>query len=407
VARRDPYAALRFRDFRLLIAGRFAAQIGEMMVSVAIGWELYERTRDPFALGLVGLVQVLPVITLSLFGGYAADRYDRKRMALISQSVLMGCSAALVLLSLTQGSLLLIYAVLTLIGVARAFNNPAEGALTPQMVPPELFSNAATWSSSVWQLSAIMGPGIGGLIIGATGQAYPVYALNVIAGGVLVGALLLIRTKQREYVLPKEGPWASLREGVRFVRDTKVILGAITLDMFAVLLGGATFLLPIFAEDILNVGATGLGILRAAPSVGALITAMIVTRMPPFQRAGSTLLWAVVGFGAATIVFGLSTNFFLSVAMLALLGGLDMISVIIRHTLVLTRTPEAMRGRVSAVNTIFIGASNELGGFESGIAAGLLGAVGAVVLGGVGTILVVATVAALLPDVRKLGKLME
>jgi len=401
----DPYAALRFRDFRLLMAGRFTAQIGEMMVSTAVGWELYERTGDALALGLVGLVQVIPVISLSLFGGYAADRYNRRQIALISQLILMALSIALTVLSVTHGSLVLVYVVLALIGVARAFNNPAESALTPQTVPPAYFANAATWNSSVWQFSAILGPALGGLIIGVTNSAAPVYFTNALSGLALVTALLLIRSPQRDYASREETPLESLRNGWRFLRDTRIILAAITLDMFAVLLGGATFLLPVFAKDILQVDATGLGILRAAPSVGALTMALTLAQRRPFAHAGRTLLWAVAGFGVATIIFGLSKNFWLSLAMLALAGMLDMISVVVRHTLVMLRTPEAMRGRVSAVNSMFIGASNELGGFESGVAASVLGPVGAVVFGGVGTILVVLGVSRWSPELRRLGNL--
>ena len=347
VVRRDPYAALRFRDFRLLIAGRLVAQIGEMMVSVGVGWELYERTNDPFALGLVGLVQIVPVILLSVPGGYIVDRYNRKQIALISQVVLICCSLALAVLSLTRGPLPLLYAILAIIGAARAFNNPAEGALTPQMVPSEYYFSAITWSSSVWQFSAIVGPAIGGLIIGLTNTAAFVYIANAAAGSVLVGALLLIRSKQTEYGHNGETPLQSIRAGWSFLRRTQIILASITLDMFAVLFGGATFLLPVFAKDILQVDAAGLGVLRAAPSVGALLMAVFIARRPPFQRAGRTLLLAVAGFGVATIVFGLSTSFWLSLAMLFALGALDNISVLVRHTLVMTHTPDQMRGRAA------------------------------------------------------------
>jgi MFS family permease len=405
LARHDPYAALRFRDFRLLIGGRFIAQIGEMMVSVAVGWELYERTGDAFSLGLVGLVQVIPVMLLSLPAGYIADRYNRKQVVLISQLVLIVCALALAGLSLTQGALPLFYLVLALIGAARAFNNPAESALTPQVIPPEHFFSAATWSTSVWQLSSVLGPAIGGLIIGLTKQAAMVYVVNAVAGAALVIALLLIRSRQVSYADTEEPPLQALRGGLRFVKNTQIILASITLDMFAVLLGGATFLLPIFAKDVLHVDAAGLGIMRAAPSIGAVLVAMIITRLPPFRYAGRTLLLAVAGFGIATIIFGLSTNFWLSLAMLAALGGLDMVSVIIREALLLTYTPDEMRGRVGAVNTIFIGTSNEFGGFESGVAATLLGPVGAVVFGGIGTLLVVAAVTWFAPELRRLGSL--
>lgn len=401
--RRDPYAALRYRDFRLLIIGRFVAQIGEMMVSVGVGWELYQRTNDAFALGLVGLVQVIPVILFSVPGGYIADRYNRKWLTLISQLVLIGCSLALAVISLTDGSLFLLYTILAVIGAARAFNNPAESALTPQTVPPEYFYSAVTWSTSVWQLSAILGPALGGLLIGFVNSAALVYIVNAFAGGVLVGALLLLRSKQTEFDRNGETPIESIRAGLSFVRRSQVILGAITLDMFAVLFGGATFLLPVFAEDILHVGADGLGILRAAPSIGALCMALFVARRPPFERAGRTLLLAVAGFGIATIIFGVSTSFWLSAAMLFALGALDNISVVIRHTIFLTYTPDSMRGRVGAVNSIFIGASNELGGFESGVAAAFLGPVGAVIFGGLGTLAVVGLVARLAPQLRRLG----
>lgn len=404
-ARHDPYAALRFRDFRLLIGGRFVAQVGEMMVSIGVGWELYERTREPFALGLVGLVQMIPVLLLALPGGYVADRYNRKMVTLVSQLVLIGCSLMLALLSLTQRALPLIYLVLAFIGAAHAFNNPAESALTPLVVPPDHFFNATTWNTTVWQLSAILGPAVGGVIIGLTGGAAAVYLVNAAAGSVLVVALLLIRSRQSGYSLPDETPMQALRGGLRFVRRTKVILAAITLDMFAVLFGGATFLLPVFASDILHTDATGLGLLRAGQSIGALLMVTYLARRPLFEQAGRTLLLAVAGFGVVTIIFGLSTSFWLSMLMLIMMGALDNVSVVIRHTLILTYTPDDMRGRVAAVNSVFIGASNELGGFESGVAAALLGSVGAVVFGGFATLVVVGAVGWLSPPLRRLKKI--
>ncbi|MBE2271997.1 MAG: MFS transporter [Anaerolinea sp.] len=403
----DPYAALRFRDFRLLIIGRLVAQVGEMMVSVGVGWELYERTGDAFALGLVGLVQVIPVILLSLPSGYIVDRYDRKQIALWSQVVLVLCSLALAVISLTQGSLALLYVVLTVIGAARAFNNPAESAITPQTVPKEYYFNASTWSSTVWQMSAITGPALGGFLIGVGNSATAVYFANAAAGMVLVIVLLMLKIKRADFQKSAEPPLQALRAGWRFVKNTQIILASITLDMFAVLFGGATFLLPIYAKDILFVDATGLGLLRAAPSVGALLMAVYLSRRGSFKQAGRTLLLAVAGFGVATIIFGISTSFWLSLIMLGLTGMLDNISVVVRHTLILTYTPDEMRGRVNSVNYVFIGASNELGGFESGVAAGLLGAVGAVVFGGIGTLAVVGAVAALSPQLRRLGSLHE
>jgi MFS family permease len=405
----DPYRALRFRDFRLLVIGSFIATIGEQMVTVAIGWELYNRTGSALALGAVGLVQVLPVILLSLPAGHAADRYSRKRIVIVTQIILTLAALGLTALSYTRGSLLLIYGCLLLIGMAMAFNSPASSTLVPQTVPEYLFENAATWSSSSWQLAAVVGPALGGFVIALSGSATPVYALDAAASLIFAIMLLPLRGEPRRPPV-RTGERTTLRsllEGISFLRRTQVILAAITLDLFAVLLGGATMLLPIFAKDILRVGPEGLGWLQAAPSVGAVCMALIVAHRPPFKKAGRTLLLAVAGFGLATIIFGLSRSFWLSLLMLFMLGAFDNISVIIRSTLLLTRTPDAMRGRVAAVNSIFVGASNQLGGFESGLVAQLLGPVIAVVSGGAGTILVVLFVALLWPEMRRLASLSE
>lgn len=374
------------------------------MVSFAIGWELWLRTDNEFALGLVGLVQVIPVILLSLPAGHVADRYNRKRIVIVTQILLAICSLGLAALSFTQGPLTLIYLCLLGIGIARSFNDPATSTLLPQSVPPNIFTSAATWSSSSWQLAAIIGPAVAGVIVALLNNVTIIYVLDAIGAGIFL--VLIIMFRGREIALShKAATLESLLEGLRFIQRTKVILAAITLDMFAVLLGGAVTLLPVYATDILKVGATGLGIMRAAPSIGALIMAVALAHLPPFKQAGRTLLIAVAGFGLATIVFGLSTSFWLSVVMLFLLGGLDNISVVIRSTLILTRTPDEMRGRTSAVNSIFIGASNELGGFESGSVAALIGPVLSVVVGGIGTILVVLGIAKVwpeLPDMKTL-----
>lgn len=402
-AQHDPLAALRYRDFRLLAAGRFVASLGEQMLGVAVGWELYERTGSELALGLVGLVQVLPVITLSMVAGHVADRFNRRIIVLTSQMMLASCSLGLALLSLKQGSLALVYLCLLLIGVARAFNTPATSTLLPQTVPPEVFTNAATWSSSAWQFAAVCGPAFGGLMIAAFGRAAPVYLVDAVTAIIFVG--LVWRIRGRQIALSRERTsMKALMGGFRFIWNTKVILAAVTLDMFAVLLGGATALLPVYAKDILHAGSEGLGWMRAAPSVGALVMVIALAYLPPFRHAGKTLLLAVIGFGVATIIFGFSRSFPLS--MLMLMGAFDNISVVIRSTLLLTRTPDELRGRAAAVNNIFIGASNELGGFESGVAAELLRSpVAAVVMGGLGTILVVGAVAQIWPEIRRLGKL--
>lgn len=402
--RHDPYAALRFRDFRWLTAGQFVSTLGHQMLSVAVGWELYERTSSTLALGLVGLVQVVPVILLSLPAGQLADRYNRRAIVLVAQLLLALCSLGLALVSWAHGPIALVYLCLLGIGIARAFNSPASSTLLPQTVPPEHFANAATWSSSTWQLSAVAGPALGGAVIALSRNAALVYLADVVACLLFVLALGQIRGRQgaRSTAPPS---LQSLLAGVRFLRRSNILLAAITLDLFAVLLGGATTLLPVFARDILQVGPTGLGWLRAAPSVGAVVTAITLAYLPPLRHAGRALLWAVAGFGVATIIFGLSRSFALSLLMLALLGGLDNISVVIRGTLLLVCTPDELRGRISAVNSVFIGASNELGGFESGLAAALLGPVLAVATGGIGTILVVIVVALVWPEIRRLGRL--
>jgi MFS family permease len=404
--RHDAFEALRFRDFRLLMIGKLVSVVGEQMVGVAIGWELYNRTNNTLALGLVGLVQVIPVFLFALPAGHLADQFSRKAIVGGAQALLAASVLGLAALSFTVGPLVPIYVCLGAIGVARAFRDPAASALVPAVVPPNAFTNAATWSSASWQLAIVIGPAAGGILLGATGRPWIVYALDVVAGLAYLLCVVSIRSR----VAPPEGPreklsLASLIAGLTFIRQTKVIFAAITLDMFAVLLGGATALLPVFARDILHVGAVGLGWLRAAPSIGATCVALLIAHRPPFRRAGRALLYAVAGFGAATVVFGLSKSFPLSLAMLALLGGLDQISVVIRGTLMLVRTPDALRGRVNAVHNMFVGASNELGEFESGVTAAWLGPELAVMVGGVGTCLVVLVWAFLFPALRDVDRM--
>ena len=402
--RHDPYAPLRFRDYRLLLSGRFISSFANEMLSFAIGWELWLRTHSAFALGMVGLVQVVPVILLSLPAGHVADQYNRRRIVIITELFIALFVIGLAWLSYTEGSLVLIYACLLGIGISRAFNDPASSTLLPETIPPELFPRAAMWNTSVWQFASITGPALAGLLVGFFNNVTFIYVFDALAA--ITFCILIMFIKGRQLALAeKSATLDSVKEGLRFMRKTSVILGAITLDMFAVLFGGAVALLPIYATDILKVGAQGMGIMRAAPSVGALIMAFALAHLPPMKNAGKILLWAVTGFGVATIVFGLSTNFMLSVLMLAALGGLDNISVVIRGTLLLTQTPDEMRGRVSSVNSIFIGVSNELGSFESGFAAALFGPIIAVVGGGVGTILVVLAVMRIFPEIGKLKTL--
>jgi MFS family permease len=402
----DAYRSLRFRDFRLLLAGVFLVFFGQQMVTVALGWELYERTGSALVLGGIGLAQVIPVIVLFLPAGYVADRFNRKYILLIALIVLVFAALSLAALSYVRGPLLLIYGCLVVIGGAQSFYGPVSAALVSQIVPEQAFENAITWRSSTGQLSAVLGPASGGFLIGLFHGATLVYVLGACLFLIFAVLLLLMRVRPQQTLVGSARKLSSLLDGLRFLGQTRVMLAAITLDLFAVLLGGATTLLPIFA-DMLHVGPIGLGWLQAASSLGAVCMALTLAQRPPFKRAGRALLLAVSGFGLATIVFGLSHWFWLSFLMLVLLGALDNVSVVIRSTLLLVRTPDEMRGRVSAVSSLFIGTSNQLGGFESGLTAQLFGVVPAVAIGGIGTILVVSLVALFWPEMRKLGPLRE
>lgn len=404
--RHDAYAALRYSDYALYMVGNVLSILGVLAQEAAIGWELYDRTGSAMALGLVGLVQVAPVFLLTFVAGHVADRFDRRRILMVTQVFMALASLALAWLSYANGPVSWIYVVLFFIGVNRAFLSPAAAALLPQLVPEEHFENAVTWQSTGFQVASVAGPALGGLLIAIHHSATDVYLVSAGLALVFLGCASMLRGRRAAYTAERM-TWQSLVAGFQFVMRTKIILATITMDMFAVLLGGATTLLPIFAKE-LGVGPTGYGWLRAAPSAGAFLMAVGIAHLPPMRKAGKTLLWAVAGFGAATIVFGLSKSFALSMAMLFLLGGLDAISVVVRSTLVQVRTPDALRGRVSAVNSLFIGTSNELGGFESGAVASLLNsAVASVVLGGIGTILVVLGIAWKWPEVRRLGRLRE
>jgi MFS family permease len=405
-AAHDPYAALRYRDYRRYLPGSVVASIGTEMQSVAVGWELYERTGSAMALGLVGLVLFLPVIVLSLPAGQAADRYSRKGLLLAALGLMAFTSLGLAALSFVEGPVPLVYVCLLLAGTGRAFAMPARWALIPHVVPPEALTNAITWNSSGWQTAAMLGPALGGGVIAVTGQAVGAYllaSLCMVGCGVLLARIQAGGTARAARGVSVE----SLLAGIRFVWKTKLILAAITLDLFAVLLGGATALLPIYAKDILDVGPVGLGWLRASPPLGALVMAVILAHRRPFRRPGVALVWAVAGFGVATIGFGLSENFTASFVFLGLTGALDNISVVVRGTLVQVLTPDPMRGRVSAVNAIFIGSSNELGAFESGVTADWFGPVASVVGGGIGTIGVVGAVMLKWPQLLRLGSLAE
>jgi len=398
-------AAFAYRDFRLYMGVRFLGTIASLMLSVAVGWEVYERTRNPFDLGLVGLFQFLPAILLSLVTGHVADRFDRRRVVGICYAALSATSLLLYVQSRSTGtSVWPIYSIMALFAIARSFAQPASQALVPDLVPPELFSSAVAWGSSVFEAAAICGPAIGGWIYGLSGGASGVY----LTGAVLyfVATFLIAAMEVRTGRMEKKAvSIETLLAGVVYVWKNKVILGSVTLDLFAVLFGGAVALLPVYAHDILKVGPIGLGFLRSAPSIGAGTVAIVIAFHPLKKHAGATMLACVAIFGAATVVFGLSRNLFLSLAALVVVGASDMVSVVVRQTLVQIATPGAMRGRVSAVSQVFIGASNELGEMESGLTASWFGTVPAVVYGGIAAVVVVALYAWRFPELRRVETL--
>jgi MFS family permease len=397
-------AALEYPNFRCYLAVRVLTITATEMQAVAVAWQVYELTRSPLALGLVGLAQFLPGVFLFLIAGHTADKFARRRILQICCAGFSLCS--LMLLGWTLHGLATavpIYMVLLLNGTVRAFNGPAGQAFTPLLVPEEHFANAVAWNSSVFQASTIAGPVIGGLVYGWTGSPIFVYtcaAAEYVAALVLLSAIRLQAGEAR-----RAGSFGMALEGLRYIWRNKLILGAISLDLFAVLLGGTVALLPVYAREILKVGASGLGILRSAPGLGAVGMSIVVAHWPMRRHAGKAMLWCVAGFGLFTIVFGLSRNTAVSLAALVLVGACDTVSVIVRHTLIQLATPDTMRGRVSAVNVVFIGASNEVGQFESGVTADWFGTVPAVILGGIGAIAVVAIWAWRFPELRRVNEL--
>jgi MFS family permease len=407
--RHDPYASLRIGNFRWFISSLLAMTVATQIQAVVVSWQIYELTRDPLSLGLIGLAEAVPFIGIALFAGHVADRRNRLRISLLSLVALLLCSLALLCFSLRPGIITSdrvwpIYAVIFISGVARSFLQPARSALGAELVPRELYPNAVTWRSSTWQLAEVVGPAIGGLVygFGSARVAYSVDAALMMAG---LASLARIRQVPRSGPLSTESFVESLATGIRFVRRQRVILGALTLDLFSVLFGGAVALLPVFAAEILFVGPEGLGILRAAPAVGAVFMSLVMAHRPPLRKAGKTLLISVAVFGLSMIGFGLSRNFLVSIGLLAVSGMADTVSVVVRSTLLQVLTPDHLLGRVAAVNAIFIGSSNEIGAFESGTAAKLIGTVPSVVLGGVVTLLVVAVMAVKVPELRRLREI--
>jgi len=400
-APKDAFAALRFPEFRNLITGSFLFTIAMLVQEVAISYELYRVTHDPLVLGLIGLAEALPFIALALFGGHVADRYDKRWIIRIALAAIIAGSGVLLWAlhpsargQLSQTALLAItYSVIAALGLARGFLTPAIGSLKAFLVPREHYPNSSAWSSTAWQAGAILGPACAGFLYAAldlSGTLIVVLVLQVITW--LMLSRIRARPVERDAAGRDESLWDSLKQGIDFVFKTPIILYSISLDLFSVLFGGVVAILPVYAEDVLHVGAQGLGILRAAPAVGAMLTVLACTRYPPTQRAWRNLLIAVAGFGVSVLVFGVSRIFWLSAVALFLSGAFDSISVVIRGTILQVLPPDHLRGRVLAVNSIFISSSNEIGAFQAGLSASIFGATRSVLIGGVITLLIVGGV---------------
>lgn len=398
--------AFTYPDFVHFQAGRWFVVCALEMQTVAIGWQVYAITSKPLSLGLVGLYQFLPGLLLFLITGHAADRFDRKKLIALCYVGFAACSALLLAISFRDAqSVDAIYGVSFLLGIVRSFYGPAGRSILPRLVGEEHFPNAVAWAGTVFQSATILGPAAGGLIYAAFRGPSAVYATSLASA--LFATIMILRIKANTKIGPaSDTGLARVLAGLRYIWREKLILGSISLDLFAVLLGGATALLPVYAV-LLKAGPWGLGILRAAPGVGAVAMATVVAYKPIQRRAGAAMLWCVAGFGVSTILFGLSRSLWISLVALFLVGATDMVSVIVRSTLLQVATPDEMRGRISAVDMIFVGASNELGQFESGLTAKLFGTVAAVVLGGIGTLLVTAVWAWAFPSIRKVDSLTD
>jgi MFS family permease len=403
----DAYAALRIKDFRWFVSARFLLTFAIQMQSVIVGWQIYQLTHDALSLGLIGLAEAIPFISFSLFTGHVADVVRRKKIIVFTNFGYFLCAIVLLLIS-TKMHIILdlygavpIYLIIFISGIVRGFLSPAQGAYAAQLVPRELFGNASTWNSLAWQTAAVTGPAIGGLIYGFSGIG-TAYFLVVVLTAIGFTCVTFVSNKPLPEHKAAESIWQSLSQGLKFVFNNQIVVSAITLDMFAVFFGGAVSVLPIFADQILHTGAEGLGLLRAAPAVGAIIMSIVQAYHPFFKNGGRNLLICVLGFGLSIIAFAISRNIYMSMFVLMVSGMFDNVSVIMRSTIIQLYTPDEMRGRVSAVNGIFIGSSNELGSFESGVAAKLLGLIPSVIFGGSMTLLVVGVVRKYAPKLRNL-----
>ncbi|MCX6244966.1 MAG: MFS transporter [Bacteroidetes bacterium] len=404
----DAYAVLKLKDFRLFLSFRFFMTIAAQMQSIIVGWQVYELTHDPLSLGLIGLSEALPFIAVALYAGHIADRFSRKKIILWFDVLFLLASSFLLICTIYHAGIIgrfgvvPIYLGVAVSGIARAFLYPATIALMAQIVPRSLYTNSATWNSTLWHIAAITGPAIGGLVYGFFGVkiAYLTVIVSMLISFVL---LSIVRNQPAPARNEKEKLVPRLMTGIQFVFSNQILLGAMTLDMFAVLFGGAVAMLPVFAGEVLKVGPQGLGVLRAAPMVGAVLMSIILAYRPPMVRAGKLLFMGVAGFGLSIICFAISRNFYLSLGLLALSGMFDNISVVIRASTMQLVTPDEMRGRVASVNSIFIGSSNEIGSFESGVAAKLMGLIPSVIFGGLMTLGIVGATAKWAPKLRKLN----
>lgn len=403
----NPYESLKLKEFRSFLIFRLTLMISALVQSVAVGWQMYALTKDPLSLGFIGLAEAIPSILVSLYAGHIADISDRKKIILTCLTGFLFCALALFSFTLDSVKEIIgfstfhLYFVIFLSGIFRGFLSPSSNGLLTQIVPKELYLNSSVWSSSAFQIGIVCGPAVGGLMYGFLGISWTYFIDSLLILTAII-AMLTIKKKPIPIAEIKQSIFESISEGLKFVFKNQIILGALSLDMFAVLFGGAVALLPIFADQILHTGPVGLGILRSAPAAGALLMSFLMVHKPNNHNAGRNLLLAVAGFGLCMIFFGLSTNFYLSLFLLALSGMLDNVSVVVRSTIIQTMTPQHMMGRVSAVNSIFIGSSNEIGEFESGVAAKFLGLVPSVVFGGCMTLMVVGITALKADKLRKL-----
>ena len=404
----SPYASLQNADFRRILLAHGTLTLAREAQIVVVGWQVFQLTHDPLSLGLIGLAEALPFIAVALYAGHLADRVTRRTLAVAGAFALVCSAIALLLLTITPGAIGAsrvwpVYVVIALSATARSFMRPAVFALSAEVLPRELYPNAVAWRTSTWHLAAVAGPAAGGLLYGFSGAALA-YGAVVIAMALGLAILLSLAHRAKPEVIDAVPIGESLKVGIRFVLGEQVLLAAMTLDLFAVLFGGAVALLPAFAK-LLEAGPEGLGVLRAAPAVGSIVIGLVIAHRPPMRNAGFALFASVAGFGVCIIAFGLSRSFWLSFVLLIASGAFDNVSVVIRSTLLQTRTPQHLLGRVSAVNQIFIGSSNEIGAFESGVAARLLGVVPSVLFGGIMTLLVVAITAWRAPKLRSLREI--